>query len=365
MLNSYYWTNRRGEAGDASGVPFLSKNDLKKFEGKKGSIMQMEDNSEFMVAPSAIVSEEEKHYIKKKIDQNQHDEKLVSAYKTRLVLNELSNFGQAVDQKFFSEFVSFLLGKTPFGSEEYRRILETPYGAGAALYRDNTVNPKDSLVGWHVDYEPPAGRHDEHGEEIRKFLNTFLDNHFDTAKYLIHLKAEGPKTLQDHWMYFKYIVKGETGNFGQRLIPEVFYDVFDWQKRYTITNPNNSANSADFNLTEDTEPSTIKDSVHSHDTNYPQNGLKIFLYGETRKKDKNGYIKIANDYYDGRGFQVNENAFRNYATLMGLEPEPQNINVPENEREIVLSEFGAYDYKLKNLTMEFLAENNYNSWRKK
>jgi hypothetical protein len=229
MLQSYYYLK------DLNGVTGISNEDLKKWQGAGNDPFETEEKIEELVAPSSFTSKEIDAYIDHQIEKaaeipNKNKRKAtIHAWTQRKIERSIMNKDDSVNAKFFAEFVSFLLGKTSKGSVEYRIIRETCANPEYWQLLDNQTNdPEYMNSGWKVDRQPPIGRVDAYGDEIRTYIQTYLDRHHRMISKTINLKIDGPKSLAEHWLFFKYIVKGSIKDFGTRPIPELFLDSFDW-----------------------------------------------------------------------------------------------------------------------------------------
>lgn len=227
MLQSYYY-----QQGNFSSVKGLTNEDLKKWKGATEDPFETEEKIKDLVAPSSWVSKEVDMYIDQQLRQAYQDQDFPSiiAWRQRKVERELAGKDEAANQKFFAEFVAFLLGKTDPRSAEYEIIRET--GMDPDMWFDlarqgnyDTYNPE---AGWNIKKYPPIMRQDQGGEEIRQYIKTFLDRHFRSIRKTINLKIQGPRSLAEHWIFFKYIVKGHIKDHGTRHIPELYLDYKDW-----------------------------------------------------------------------------------------------------------------------------------------
>lgn len=221
MLQSYYFV-RPDQTADVAG---LSKEDLKKFQGAFMDPFESEEKIEQLVAPSSYASKEIDCFIEKNIAhaRSTADTASEKAWVQRKVEREVMGKEDSVNAKFFAEFVAFLCGKTPLGTAEYKLIQET----------NNTVPyPQDARGviqhGWKIDQQPPVRRTDQFGDEIRAYIQTYLDRHHRMISKAVQLKIEGPRSLGEHWLFWKYIIKGHIKEYGTRPLPELFYDTFDW-----------------------------------------------------------------------------------------------------------------------------------------
>jgi hypothetical protein len=218
MLNSYY------ASGNNQNIRGLSSKDLEKWTGAKGfDLFEEESLQKICLPPDGFTKIELKHFIMKKLSEAVVDGDYLkeSAYKQRLVDLELEGKDEEYNKKFFSEWIAFLTGKTDKNSLEYRTIQETPSGPFV-------TSDTDYQHGWKIDEQPPNRRPDKTGEEIRTYLQTFTKRHYDFISKIIKLKLLGPSTLEEHWLFFKYIVKGTAKEFGTRPFPELFIDYNDF-----------------------------------------------------------------------------------------------------------------------------------------
>lgn len=217
MLQSYYFTSSmKRPAG-------ISNEDLQKWKGASGDPFENEEKIKQLIPPPGFVSKEIDSFIDYNIAKSL-SKKEKAAWIQRKVERTLSGLEEGVSQKFFAEFIAFLLGKTHPSSEEFFTIRET--SMDPRFYAlDEKVRDTN---GWDVRKMPPVGRVDEYGDEIRAYIQTYTDRHFRMIRKVIQLKTEGPKSLSEHWLYFKYIVKGHIKDFGTRPIPELFLNYEDW-----------------------------------------------------------------------------------------------------------------------------------------
>lgn len=228
MLQSYYFRT------ELAGVPGVSNEDLKKWKGASDDPFDSEEKIETLVAPNSFVSKEIDAYIEhqKQLAYNSGDKASWTAWTQRQVERSLAGKDESVNSKFFAEFIAFLLGKIHPNCPEYDIIRETGMHASAW---GNNHNPLWTR-GWLINEQPPIGRQDECGDEIKAYIQTYLDRHHRMIEKTIKLKMLGPQTLNEHWVFFKYIVKGHIKEYGTRPLPELFLNLFDW------TNPGNNYN---------------------------------------------------------------------------------------------------------------------------
>ena len=222
MLQSYYFIN------DFRDVKGVSMEDLKKWEGAGDDPFESEEKIESLVAPDSFISAEIDAYIDRNItealDRGRKAE--WEAWTQRKIERMLMGKDETVNKKFFAEFISYLLGKIRPDSPEFRIISETGlHGTGLDL---NIANNR--ALGWNIVRDPPISSQGPDGEEIRAYIKTFTDRHFQMIQKTLDLKIRGPRTLREHWLFFKYIVKGHIKDFGTRPFPELFLDVQDWMR---------------------------------------------------------------------------------------------------------------------------------------
>lgn len=215
MIFSNYWVSDPS----LSSVSGFSNDDMQKWIGAAKDPFQSEESIKQLVAPPQLIKKEVDDYIDYKIQSckvkaaakpNQVDgfaalSEMV-AWNQRKVERLVADKDDAVNQKFMAEFIAFLLGKTDPNSAEYAIIKETN--------------------NWKIDEQPPIRRNSAH--DVRAYINTYLDRHFAMIDKTLRLKLEGPSSLNEHWLFFKYIVKGHIKDYGTRPYPEIFLDYDDW-----------------------------------------------------------------------------------------------------------------------------------------
>ena len=243
MLQSYYFLKPSGSTGG------VTKEDLKKWDGMLKDPFESEEAIEEITAPAGFVSAEIDAFIEnqKQLARASGNTEEYAAWVQRQTERALMGKEEAVNTKFAAEFIAFLLGRTPKGSPEYEVIRES-YSPVNLIRGDRT-----GKLGWHVDKAPPYQRTDRAGQEIRAYLQTFIDVHRRTMHKAIELKFNNPLlTLNDHWLFFKYIVKGHIKDHGARLEPGILHAFQDpWNNgKNRVFNPFNR--DQDPNPTDDT-----------------------------------------------------------------------------------------------------------------
>lgn len=203
MFGSPYYV-----AEDIKKVPGISLKDLEKWSGARTDPFQDEESIHKLVAPQVYKDKQIDNFIERKLEAARlsGDENQAMAWCQRKVERQMMGKEEAVDTKFHAEFIAYLLGKTKKDSPEYRIIQETN--------------------NWKIDEQPPIRRVGAH--DVRAYINTFIDRHWRMLEKTILLKLKGPTTLAEHWMFFKYIVKGNIKDFGTRPFPELFLDYDDF-----------------------------------------------------------------------------------------------------------------------------------------
>ena len=342
MLNSYY------ASGNNQNIRGLSSKDLEKWTGAKGpDLFEEESLQKICLPPDGFTKIELKHFIMKKLSEavENGDYLKESAYKQRLVDLELEGKDEEYNKKFFSEWIAFLTGKTKKDSLEYRTIQETP--AGPYLTQDSKYK-----YGWKIDEQPPNRRPDETGDEIRAYLETFTKRHYDFISKIIKLKLLGPRTLEEHWLFFKYIVKGTAKEFGTRPFPELFIDYKDFMdpaNNYTAFSKKDETGFDGYSrfIQQDTE-----DNLNFHDNEQRGDSVPI---DEERKMIKDGDEKTINNFSE-RLFKNITFAFGSSGvitdeehTLMAFREKHSKIE--ENAKEYLDEKFKEFEEKsLRDLT---------------
>lgn len=220
MISSYYF------AQGVKDVAGFSNEDLQKWKGAGDDPFESEDKIEQMVAPAAFITKELDMYIDVRIKdaaENGTPQEL-QAWMQRKVERDMAGKDEVINKKFIAGFIAFLLGKTNPLSPEYKVIKET-YCSPELWGKPEAQRPGD---GWDLQKYPPIARHDAAGDEIRAYISTWTDKHFDTLKKAIALKINGPRTLREHFIFYKLIVMGGLKSYGTKPLPEIFTDGWDY-----------------------------------------------------------------------------------------------------------------------------------------
>lgn len=220
MISSYYF------AQGVKDVAGFSNEDLQKWKGAGNDPFESEDKIEQMVAPAAFITKELDMYIDVRIKdaaENGTPQEL-QAWMQRKVERDMAGKDEVINKKFIAGFIAFLLGKTNPLSPEYKVIKET-YCSPELWGKPEAQRPGD---GWDLQKYPPIARHDAAGDEIRAYISTWTDKHFDTLKKAIALKINGPRTLREHFIFYKLIVMGGLKSYGTKPLPEIFTDGWDY-----------------------------------------------------------------------------------------------------------------------------------------
>lgn len=220
MLQSHYWAT-----SNFSSPKGFFDDDLQKWKGATKDALDYELVQQAALPPESFTKQEVSNYYRKKLSETSDPAERIAWFQ-RLVENEAAGTEDIVNKKFFSEWIAFLLGKTDPKTVEYKTISETPWHLPDDTYPVGTGLVREGR--WKLEEQPPIRRQDEGGKEIRAYINTFTDRHFDFMMKIISLKLNGPKSLNDHWLFFKYIVKGHAKDFGTRPLPELFLDYKDF-----------------------------------------------------------------------------------------------------------------------------------------
>ena len=307
MLQSYYFLK------DESSLKGFTKEDAKKFEGAGKDPFETEDSIKKLVAPSSFVSTEIDTWIEKKLAQayEDNDKYEIAAWNMRKTERALMGKDDEINAKFFAEFMAFLTGRTHKDSAEYKIIQET--------LRDNST-----LGGWKIDEEPPCMRQDESGEEIRAYIETYTGRYYKTWKKALELKMFGPRGgLNDHWLYFYFIVKGAIKNFGTKLIPDVFTDYFD---------PDNDPGGKVFDdYTGDGDEEGLSEFI-GHEDYYTR--VKFHRIDEQREYFKN--LAKARKL----GYKINSYIWKKYVDIETIKREQEKTEKGSSKKEI-----GGGEYK--------------------
>ena len=246
MLQSHYWAT-----SNFSSPKGFFDDDLQKWKGATKDALDYELVQQAALPPESFTKQEVSNYYRKKLSETTDPAERIAWFQ-RLVENEAAGTEDIVNKKFFSEWIAFLLGKTDPKTVEYKTISETPWHLPDETYHVGTGLVKEGR--WKLEEQPPIRRQDEGGKEIRAYINTFTDRHFDFMMKIISLKLNGPKTLNDHWLFFKYIVKGHAKDFGTRPLPELFLDYKDFMDPGQQNNVFTDAKSVTATLSNPTPP---------------------------------------------------------------------------------------------------------------
>lgn len=232
MLQSYYFF--RSDSGEG-GTRGISKADLLKWKGASDDPFESEEKIKELVAPSSFVSKEIDAWIDAQIHiaEKKKDQATANAWKLRKTERSLMGMDEKINSQFFAEFIAFLLGKTDPESCEYKTIMETGPPIEHVIHEGINLHYDG---GWKVNDQPPVRRVDKYGDEIRAYIQTYTDRHFQMIKKAIRLKMEGPKTLAEHWLYFKYIVKGHIKDFGTFHVPDIIMFGNSYETDYDAAN---------------------------------------------------------------------------------------------------------------------------------
>lgn len=136
---------------------------------------------EFMLDKMQALSSERHRYVKQFVEAKLLEdlsEQERKAWRTWLVMYEAEGLEEGANTQIVKSFIAWLLGR---GDDKFHR--KTPWGRET-----------------HAMELP----------EARAFVDGFVDALMETEKYLLKLIWKTPQTLEEYWIYFKYILNADT-----------------------------------------------------------------------------------------------------------------------------------------------------------
>lgn len=136
---------------------------------------------EFMLDRMQALSSERHRYVKQFVEAKcleDLSEQERKAWRTWLVMYEAEGLEEGANTQIVKSFIAWLLGR---GDDKFHR--KTPWGRET-----------------HAMELP----------EARAFVDGFVDALMETEKYLLKLIWKTPQTLEEYWIYFKYVLNADT-----------------------------------------------------------------------------------------------------------------------------------------------------------
>ena len=136
------------------------------------------------------------------------------------VRKRFQNMTKRLEEAFVEDFMFWLTGRSQYNVEKRTVHKAEPYlDAGGAIMVE--------VVTSDIEYTPWGNKDLTHVPGVQEFIVGPIDNRDKVIKTLTKLKLTGPRTLDEAWLYYKYIVR-KVGINQNSVLEQQFYNVFDY-----------------------------------------------------------------------------------------------------------------------------------------